>query len=63
MRLARLDLIRYGRFTDASYELPQGERDLHIVFGLNESGKTTSLTAIEDLLFGIQEQFALQLPS
>ena len=41
MRLARLDLIRYGRFTDASYELPQGERDLHIVFGLNESGKTT----------------------
>ena len=56
MRLARLDLIRYGRFTDASYELPQGERDLHIVFGLNESGKTTSLTAIEDLLFGIPDR-------
>ena len=53
MRLARLDLISYGRFTDASFELPQGERDLHIVFGPNESGKTTSLTAIEDLLFGI----------
>ena len=53
MRLARLDLISYGRFTDASFKLPQGERDLHIVFGLNESGKTTSLTAIEDLLFGI----------
>ena len=56
MRLARLDLIRYGRFTDASFELPQGERDLHIVFGLNESGKTTSLTAIEDLLFGIHDR-------
>ena len=45
MRLARLDLLRYGRFTDASIELPQAERDIHIVFGLNETGKTTSLTA------------------
>ena len=56
MRLARLDLMRYGRFTDTSIELPQGERDLHIVFGPNEAGKTTSLTAIEDLLFGIPER-------
>ena len=53
MRLARLDLLSYGRFTDAFFEFPQGERDLHIVFGPNESGKSTSLTAIEDLLFGI----------
>ena len=56
MRLARLDLISYGCFTNASFELPQGERDVHIVFGSNESGKTTSLMAIADLLFGIQEQ-------
>ena len=56
MRLARLDLLRYGRFTDASFELPQAERDIHIVFGPNEAGKTTSLTAIEDLLFGIPER-------
>ncbi len=56
MRLARLDLLRYGRFTDASIELPRAERDIHIVFGPNEAGKTTSLTAIEDMLFGIQER-------
>ena len=56
MRLARLDLLRYGRFTDASIELPRAERDIHIVFGLNEAGKTTSLTAIEDMLFGIPER-------
>jgi len=56
MRLARLDLMRYGRFTDASFELPQAERDIHIVFGPNEAGKTTSLTAIEDMLFGIPER-------
>ena len=53
MRLARLDLLRYGRFTNVSIELPRAERDIHIVFGPNEAGKTTSLTAIEDLLFGI----------
>lgn len=56
MRLARLDLLRYGRFTDASIELPQAERDIHIVFGPNEAGKTTCLTAIEDMLFGIPER-------
>lgn len=56
MRLARLELLRYGRFTDKSIELPQAERDIHIVFGPNEAGKTTSLTAIEDLLFGIPER-------
>ena len=53
MRLARLDLFRYGRFTDTRIDLPQAARDVHIVFGPNEAGKTTSLTAIEDLLFGI----------
>ena len=56
MRLARLDLLRYGRFTDARIELPRAERDIHIVFGPNEAGKTTALTAIEDLLFGIPER-------
>ena len=56
MRLARLDLLRYGRFTDASIELPRAEQDIHIVFGPNEAGKTTSLTAIEDMLFGIPER-------
>lgn len=53
MRLARLDLLRYGRFTDFPLELPRSERDIHIIFGPNEAGKTTTLTAIEDLLFGI----------
>lgn len=53
MRLARLDLLRYGRFTDHSLEFPRAERDIHIIFGPNEAGKTTTLIAIEDLLFGI----------
>jgi uncharacterized protein YhaN len=56
MRLQRLDLRRYGHFTDRTIELPAGERDLHILFGPNEAGKSTALAAIEDLLFGIHPQ-------
>ena len=55
MRLRRLDLIRYGRFTEESLDLPLPDRqlDFHVVFGQNEAGKSTALSAIEDLLFGI----------
>jgi uncharacterized protein YhaN len=53
MRLRRLDLTRYGHFTDKSIDLPAAEVDFHIVYGPNEAGKSTALSAIEDLLFGI----------
>ena len=53
MRLRNLDLVRYGCFTDSSIELPARSADFHIVFGPNEAGKSTALTAIGDLLFGI----------
>ena len=53
MRLRRLDLTRYGNFTDKSINLPAAEVDFHIVYGPNEAGKSTALSAIEDLLFGI----------
>ncbi|MBI5263857.1 MAG: AAA family ATPase [Bradyrhizobium sp.] len=53
MRIRRLDLLRYGHFTDASIDLPQGKTDLHVIFGPNEAGKSTAMAAIEDLLFGI----------
>ncbi len=55
MRLRRLDLIRYGRFTDFSFELPAVQPDFHIVYGPNEAGKSTALAAIEDLLFGVPQ--------
>ncbi|TIM22121.1 MAG: hypothetical protein E5Y74_11210, partial [Mesorhizobium sp.] len=59
MRLRRLDLIRYGKFTDRSIDFgpkPESGPDLHIVFGLNEAGKSTALSAYLDLLFGIEER-------
>ena len=56
MRLRRLDLLRYGHFTDRSFELPAGNIDFHVVFGPNEAGKSTALSAIEDFLFGVPMQ-------
>ncbi|HQC96868.1 MAG TPA: AAA family ATPase [Aquabacterium sp.] len=53
MRLTHLDLIRYGRFTDRRIELPRAERDFHFILGPNEAGKSTTRSAISDLLFGI----------
>ena len=56
MRLNRLDLTRYGRFTEHSIDLVRqgGERaDFHIIYGDNEAGKTTILNAYGDFLFGI----------
>ena len=52
MRLARLDLIRYGNFTARSLEFAAGAADLHLICGANEAGKSTAKAAIEDLLFG-----------
>ncbi|MER8456482.1 AAA family ATPase [Mesorhizobium sp. M0965] len=59
MRLRRLDLIRYGKFTDGTIEFgprPESGPDFHIVFGLNEAGKSTALSGYLDLLFGIEER-------
>lgn len=59
MRLRRLDLTRYGKFTEYSIDFGghvAGTPDLHIVYGLNEAGKSTSLSAYLDLLFGIEER-------
>ena len=53
MRIERLDLLRFGRFSGTSLEMPPGAPDLHIVAGRNEAGKTTTMAAIEDFLFGI----------
>ncbi|MBX5162217.1 MULTISPECIES: AAA family ATPase [unclassified Rhizobium] len=59
MRLRRLDLTRYGKFTDHSIDfgaVRPGSPDLHIVYGLNEAGKSTTFAAYLDLLFGIGER-------
>lgn len=57
MRIRRLDLTRYGKFTDHTIDFglrTESSPDLHIVYGPNEAGKSTALAAVLDLLFGIE---------
>lgn len=52
MRFSRLSLERYGHFEGRTLAFRSGSPDLHIIYGANEAGKTTSLSAVSDLLFG-----------
>ncbi|MGN6308726.1 MAG: AAA family ATPase [Xanthobacteraceae bacterium] len=51
MKLTQLALERYGVFTDRVLTFDP-DAALHIVHGANETGKTSALSAIGDLLFG-----------
>ncbi|MGQ3002515.1 MAG: ATP-binding protein [Hydrogenophaga sp.] len=53
MRIQELKLIRYGKFTDGNVALPAKDRDVHLIVGPNEAGKSTVRAAIGDWLFGI----------
>ncbi len=53
MRIDRLDLIAYGPFTNRSLDLSEGDAGLHLIYGNNEAGKSTSLRALIAWLFGI----------
>ena len=56
MRFEKLVLRRFGHFTDFELDLgtpKPGEPDLHVLYGPNEAGKSTTLAAISDLLYGI----------
>ena len=53
MRIRELKLIRYGKFTNRTLVLPAQDRDIHLIVGPNEAGKSTVRTAIGDWLFGI----------
>jgi uncharacterized protein YhaN len=56
MRFRRLELTRYGGFADRVFDFGEGSPDLHLVVGPNEAGKSTTLQAIGDFLFGIPSQ-------
>ncbi len=59
MRLNRLDLTRYGRFSDAQIVLPapaDGTADVTVIYGPNEAGKSTAFTAYLELLFGMKSR-------
>ena len=41
-----------GPFTDVVLDLSAGEQGLHLIYGPNEAGKTSTLRALSHLLFG-----------
>ncbi|SHI10793.1 ATP-binding protein [Pollutimonas bauzanensis] len=59
MRFKRLDLARYGKFTDRRIEFPAARRDFHMIVGPNEAGKSTLRQAFFDLLFGFHPRTPL----
>ncbi|WP_421702604.1 AAA family ATPase [Aliiroseovarius sp.] len=60
MRLDRLDLTRYGKFTDQAVEFgPAQTPDLHVIHGPNEAGKSTLLSAWLDFLFRMPDRSAM----
>lgn len=56
MRFRQLELVRYGGFADRVFDFDEGRPDLHLIVGPNEAGKSTTLQAIGDFLFGIPSQ-------
>lgn len=52
MRFNKFELIRYGKFTDATVPLPSSKHDFHFIVGPNEAGKSTLRAAIRELLYG-----------
>jgi uncharacterized protein YhaN len=56
MKLHELNLIAFGPFSDCCIDLSQGEQALQMIYGPNEAGKSSSLLAINYLLYGFPAQ-------
>lgn len=53
MKILQMDLLAFGPFTDVSLFLHEGQHGLHVVYGPNEAGKSSSLRALTQWLYGI----------
>lgn len=58
MNLLRLDLLKFGPFSGTSIEFGGDGTGLHVVYGENEAGKSSSLRALRQLLYGIPNSSA-----
>jgi uncharacterized protein YhaN len=58
LRFLDLHLKAFGPFTDRRIDLSGGEQGLHLVFGLNEAGKSSALRALKNLLYGFPPRSA-----
>ncbi len=56
MRITRFELAAFGPFTGKVLEFAQNAVDLHVIYGVNEAGKSSSLRALRAWLFGFPER-------
>ena len=56
MKIERLDLMAYGHLTDVKLDMSASPHQFHLIVGRNESGKSTSMRAINAWLFGFPGQ-------
>jgi uncharacterized protein YhaN len=56
LKILNLQMIAYGPFTNWSLDLSKGLEGLHLIYGLNEAGKSAALRGLKALLFGIDER-------
>ena len=53
MKILQLNLLAFGPFTDTNIDLSKGKEGFHIIYGLNEAGKSSALRALQQMLYGI----------
>ncbi|SPD75411.1 hypothetical protein PITCH_A580014 [uncultured Desulfobacterium sp.] len=56
MRIKKLDLRAFGPFTDNVLDFSSEYPGLHIVYGLNEAGKSSALRALDSFFFGMPDR-------
>lgn len=56
MKINELNFTAFGPFTDKPLVFDQEEGVLHIIYGANEAGKSSSLRGLKALLYGIDER-------
>lgn len=56
MKLAKLNLMAFGPFTQRELTLGETGHSLHLIYGPNEAGKSTTLRAISSLLFAFSDK-------
>ncbi|MBU1003667.1 MAG: AAA family ATPase [Proteobacteria bacterium] len=57
MKLRRLELVAFGPFTGTVLDFGEGD-GLHLVCGANEAGKSSSMRALKNFLYGIPHRFS-----
>ena len=56
MKLLELELTHFGAISNRRLDLSQRQHALHLIYGPNEAGKSTTLRAILALLYGVEHQ-------